>query len=273
LHDQQELIVMEPTAIEAQTRGEIDIQISTAKSYPRSIKRFKQTALTMATIDEETAASMFYRLPRGGKSIEGPSARLAEIVSGAWGNLRAEARVIETGKSHITARGMAWDLETNVATSVEVRRRITNRAGKRFDEDMIGVTANAACSIALRNAVFKVVPMAYVKEIFAKAKAIAIGDGSTLDDRREKMIAAFGAMGVETKSILAFLEVEGIEDIGLKHLEDLIGIHTAIADGDLSPSEAFKVQPAKKEAVKAKVKVAKETDGKEAPGELLPGVE
>src|SRR4051812_35203832 len=90
-------------ALSPAVRAEIDIQISTAKHYPRSIKAFKQQALDMATFDEETASGCFYSLPRGGKPVEGPSARLAEIVLSAWGNVRADARVVSADATEITA--------------------------------------------------------------------------------------------------------------------------------------------------------------------------
>ena len=44
--------------------AELDVQISTAKAYPRSIAKFQKDALTFATVDEETAGSMFYVLPK-----------------------------------------------------------------------------------------------------------------------------------------------------------------------------------------------------------------
>src|SRR4051812_48501652 len=85
-------VVTDVMVMSPETRAEVDIQISTAKRYPRSIRNFKQQALEMATFDEETAEGCFYSLPRGGKPIEGPSARLAEIVLSAWGNVRADAK-------------------------------------------------------------------------------------------------------------------------------------------------------------------------------------
>jgi hypothetical protein len=51
-------------ALEQIARGEIDIQITTARRFPRSIEQFQKKALSMATIDEETAASCFYVLPK-----------------------------------------------------------------------------------------------------------------------------------------------------------------------------------------------------------------
>ena len=131
-------------------RGQdVDIQIATARQYPRNITAFKRQAMDMATLDDETAASCFYCLPRGGKKIMGPSARLAEIVASAWGNMRAQSKVVEVNDKEVVAEGACWDLEKNVLISVQVRRRITDSKGIRFNDDMIVVTGNAASSIAL----------------------------------------------------------------------------------------------------------------------------
>ena len=76
------------TALEAVDRASIDIQIATAKQYPRSVDKALKEALTLATLDEETAASMFYVLPRAGKRIEGPFdlPSLAPIAKAAGSN-------------------------------------------------------------------------------------------------------------------------------------------------------------------------------------------
>lgn len=241
-----------PTFAESQAKGEVDTQIATAKRFPRSIKQFKERALSLATLDEETAGSCFYALPRDGKTIEGPSARLAEIVAASWGNLRATANIVDDDGQFITARGTCWDLENNVAMSTEVRRRVTTRNGARFSADMINTTANAACSIALRNAVFKVVPMAIVRPVYLAAKQIAVGDATTLVKRRTDMIAYFGKMGVRPEQVLATVERASLEDITVDDLAVLKGLITAIKEGDTTVDEAFppiakpeKTEPAK----------------------------
>lgn len=226
-------------AISPAVRAEIDIQIATAKHYPRSIKAFKQQALDMATFDEETASGCFYSMPRGGKPIEGPSARLAEIVLSAWGNVRADARVVGHDDKEITAEAMTWDLEKNVAIRVQVKRRITGRDGKTFNADMITVTGNAACSIALRNSVFKVIPMVYTKSIYQQARMVAIGDISTLEAKRAEAVAYFGKMGIVPERVLAVIGKVSIEDVGLDDVATLKGLATAIKDGDTSIDEAF----------------------------------
>jgi len=227
----------------AEDNNSIDIQIKTAHAFPRSIKTFKDMAMTMATADAETAESCFYVLPRGGKSIEGPSVRLAEIVGSAWGNVRYGARIIREDDKFIYAEGMAFDLERNVAMTIEVRRRITNKYGKKYPDDMIGTTANAACSIALRNAIFKVIPKAFVDPIYKAAKQAAIGDIQTLETRRSKMIDHFGKMGVDPSRIYWAMGIVGIEDVDLLKLEQLMGMATAIKDGDMHIDEAFPPVP------------------------------
>lgn len=219
--------------------GDVDVQVATAKMYPRSIKAFKTRALSMATIDEETAASCFYSLPRSGKPISGPGVRLAEIVSSAWGNLRVDAKTTDEDNEFVYAESMTWDLETNVAVKVEVRRRITDKGGKRFGTDMIGVTANAAVSIALRNSVFRVVPFTYVKSIYDAAKECAIGTLQTLAERRVKAIQFFLKAGVPQERVLYRLGKKSIEDVDLGDLELLIGFATALKEGSASIDEMF----------------------------------
>ena len=103
-------------------RANIDIQVSTAKQYPRSISRCANNAVALVTMDKDTAQSCGYALPRGGKPITGPSVHLAKIIAQQYGNLRAEAKVVEITDKHVVSRGTAWDLENNYAVSFEVRR-------------------------------------------------------------------------------------------------------------------------------------------------------
>lgn len=235
-----------PTAIAELNRSELDMQIVTAKKYPRSIEKFRHDALSMATIDKETAASCFYKLKRtakeGGSSfIEGPGVRLAEIVASAWGNLTFAARIVDENQRFVTAQGIAIDLERNVRVSLEVSRRITSRDGKRYSDDMISVTKNAACAIALRNAIFKAVPYTYAKQVYEQAKKVAIGDVKTIGERRQTMVEQFAKMRVSVEQLLAFCEKPSIEDIGLGDIENLIGVFQAIKDGDTTIEEQFGV--------------------------------
>lgn len=226
------------------TKSEIDQQITTAKAYPRSIKGFHNAALELTTLSEKVANECLYALPRDGKVIEGPSARLAEILAHAWGNCRAGARIVEETHEFVTAQGVFHDLETNTVITYESKRRITNKSGKRFNADMIATTANAACSIALRNAILKGVPKALWSDIYDAARTVAKGDAKTLANKRADAIKAFAAYGVSTERILQTLDVPSVEDLGLDQLLVLRGIFTAIKDGETTPEEAFPVKKA-----------------------------
>lgn len=226
--------------------AEINQQIATAKRYPRSIKEFVREATEMVSMSQSIAAECMYSLKRGrgedSKVIEGPSARMAEIVASAWGNCRAGARVVGEDDRFVTAQGAFIDLQRNVAITYEVRRRITDSKGRKYSDDMVGVTANAACSIALRNAVFKGVPKAFWQDIYRTARATAIGDAKTLGSRRQDMLAAFAKMGVEKEKVFGLLEVKGVEDITLDHLALMVGIFQSIRDGETTIEEAFTVK-------------------------------
>lgn len=222
--------------------SEIDTQIATAKRYPRSIKQFRNEAMEMVTLTEDIAGECIYSLPRGGKPIEGPSARFAEIVASAWGNARAGARIISEDEKFVTAQGAFFDLQRNVAITYEVKRRITDKSGHRFKDDMIGVTANAACSIALRNAILKGVPKAFWRDLYEAARATAIGNAETLSGKRAKMLQAFAKMGVQPEQVFKLLEVGGEQDITLDHLAQLRGVFTAIKEGDTTIEQIFEDQ-------------------------------
>jgi hypothetical protein len=235
--------------LETMERASIDVQISTAKKYPRSLSVVKGKMLSFATLDVETAAGCFFTLPGrkggNGKLIQGPSIRMAEIALSTYQNLRAGARVINDDGKTVTAQGVCHDLENNVCITVEVKRRVTTNDGRRYSEDMVVMTGNAACSLALRNATFRVVPLALVKPIYEAAKKVAVGDAKTLVTRRADALAHFTKMGVSKDKVFAALGAKAVEDIGLEQLEILIGYANAIREGDATVDEVF--SPEKKE--------------------------
>lgn len=236
--------IVTENALAALTRSEIATQIDIAKRYPRSLAKFRKEAMQMACLDEETAESCYYVLKRkkreGGEAlIEGPSIRCAEIAAAAWGNLRWGARTISDDGKVITAQGYCHDLETNVARVTEIKRRITDRNGRRYSDDMIAVTANAACAIAGRNALVGVIPRAYVDQVWRASKQVVAGATQSLAQARENAVLYFERLGISREQILAALERPGIEDVTREDVATLRGIKTAIRDGQSTLEEAF----------------------------------
>jgi hypothetical protein len=232
-------------ALESIERASIDMQISTAKKYPRTLSKVKADMLSFATLDEETASACFYTLPRGGKAIQGPSVRLAEIAVSSYGNLRAGSRVIATmthgDNPHVVVQAVAHDLEKNTAITIEKRRRIVGKKRNegRVDEDDINLACNACSAIAFRDAVFKIIPQALIKPVYEQAKKVAVGDVKSLTVTRSKVVDRLKQMGVSEARILNVVGARKAEDITQDKLEILIGLGTAIRDGDATIEEAF----------------------------------
>jgi hypothetical protein len=225
--------------VSASVRAELDQQIVTARANPRSIKRFVNECLDLACLSEEVASECYFVLPRGGKNIEGPAVRLAEIVQYAWGNSQSGSQVIDEGEEFVTAQGVFYDLERNNRVTAVVKRRILDSHGRRYNIDMIGVTGQAACSVARRNAIFQGVPKALWNPIYLAARKLAAGDIKSLVTNRTEALNYLARRGVTQETVIAALGVGGIEDIGLDELATIRGMITAIKDEGVSIETAF----------------------------------
>ena len=227
-----------------QDKAQLDVQIVTAKSYPRNIKKSTDNAIAVVTIDKDTASTCSYALPRGGKPVTGPSVHLAKILAQTWGNLRVDAKVVSTDATHITSEAVCFDLENNLAIKVQVKRKITDSKGKRYNEDMITMTGNAANSIALRNAVLSVIPRGIVDKVYNAARQTITGDLSDetkLIARRKQVFDGLkDTYGVIEKEVLSAIGKAAVSHVTADDIAVLIGIGQAIKDGDTTVEYAFK---------------------------------
>jgi hypothetical protein len=257
-----EIVISETTntdVIYSQDKAAIDMQISTAKAYPRNITRAVNNAIVIVTMDKDTANSCTYSVPRGGKPITGPSVHLAKILAQNWGNLRIEAKVVSTDQKTVTCQAIAFDLENNLAIKVEVKRSImvnemvwddtkkkSVRTGKmlRMSDDMIVVTGNAGNSIALRNAVLSIIPRSIVDKVYNEAKKMITGDISDKTKLLAKRKQVFDGLkdlyNVTEAEILSAIGKASVSHVDADDLVVIIGIAQAIKDNDTTVEEAFK---------------------------------
>jgi hypothetical protein len=237
--------LVQPSAVQALERAAVDAQIATARAYPRDLLQFKKRSLAMATLDLETAKSCIYQRPVGKdengrpKIAEGESIRMAEIVAASFGNLRVGARVIEQTPTFVRAEGVAHDLESNYAGKSEVVESTVDRKGRPYSERQRTVVAKAALAKAYRDAIFKVVPRSMCKFIRTAAEQIVRKEDLPLDERRKKLAAWAKAEGLAESRICAAFGVKAISELQLDHFVELVGIWTAIKEGDTNIDEAF----------------------------------
>lgn len=235
--------------LDAIEKANVDVQVATAKQFPRNVTRAIQNSIVMATMDAETAQTMRYALPRGGKPITGPSVHLAKLIVSNWGNVRAEAKVVQITDSQVVSRGTCWDLENNVATAIEVRRNIKNKNGQRFSDDMITVVGNAANSIAFRNAVFSTIPKAVTDKVYKAAQECITGDLSDeakLLQKRTNCLKFFNdEYGITEEEVIKLCGKQTVNQIKADEIALMLGIYQSLKDGDTTIEEVL--EPIRKE--------------------------
>lgn len=241
------------------TNAETENQVSIAKRYPRDITTIKKKVLAYAACDEQTAASCFYKKPVDNKGTlaEGPSIRLAEIIAATYQNIKYGSRIIDISEKWVTVQGVAVDLESNLSYTSEVKRSIWSEKGAfRYSQSLIETTIKAACAFAVRDAIFKIVPMGIFNAELKEIKRVAIGgnSGLTMTQRVANALAYFLKLGVTEKRVMERLEVENRADISEDHLETLVGLKTGIEQKEFSIDEAFNPGIIRKESKEAAVK-------------------
>lgn len=268
----------QPTLHEAATRGELMSQVAVARQYPRSVADFLSTAESLATLDEDTAASMWYSLParqRGDKPIEGPGIRLAEVCFYSWRNLRAEILPESIDDKRVTVAATIFDTERNNIFRHRATKQIVTKAGVRYGEEMITRTIGAAGSIAFREAMFKAIPRLFVAKLLEKARATAVGTTETLVSRRSKMLSWFKQAGVPEGAVIARLDKKSVEEIGLEELGLLRGFASAIKDGEASIDDIFSdtIEQQSAHAISAKLRerAAARAAGEASSSQIRPG--
>jgi hypothetical protein len=232
----------------------VDKRIATARTYRRSISKFKQEASQLLKEDVETARSAEYAKPVGNGVVRGPSVRLAELAAMCWTNLDVEVHEPIVGDKSVSVKAVAWDLERNYRQEAVVTTSILNRQGQRYPAHMVETASLATAAKAKRNAIISVIPRAYIQDLLAVAKQVAGGSEKPLDQRRVDMLDYFARTHkVQAEQVFKVLQIDGLDDITEDLLDTLRGIATAIKEG--SQVDEFFTAPAesKADAVKAKL--------------------
>lgn len=248
----EQIQMTDVSVIEASQRAEYDIQIQTAKKYPRDLVKVKNNSVAIVTMSKETAESCRYTIPRGGKTLSGASVHLARIIAQQYGNLRVDARIKQITDRQVISEAVAFDLETNYAVKVEVRKSIMQneylegkKTGRtyRMNDDMITVTGNACNAISFRNAVFNIIPKAITDVCYNASLRMITGD---LNDE-EKLISArkkavdhfISTYNITEEQLLTAIGLRSINQIKAEQIADLRGLEQSLKDGDTTPEEAF----------------------------------
>ena len=231
-----------------QDKALIDIQISTAKKYPRNLRKSIENAITVVTLSMDIAKSCTYSLNKGGKLITGPSVNLAKIILQQMGNVRAEQRVVGYDSTHVTCEAVVFDLERNYAIRTQLKRSIVGKSG-RFSEDLATIVGNAGNSIALRNATFAVFPAEIIDKVYKAALNKITGDISDenkLTARRivlfEGFKSTYSNLSISDEDICRSVSRQYVSHITKEDIVVLIGFEESLKSGEITPESLFKPQ-------------------------------
>jgi len=236
-HEEEEVVAT--GSLDVIERSALQHQVVVAKKYPRDYTTFISKLTQLAQMSQPVALEMMYSVPRAGKQLIGPSVRFAEALISCWGNATATTEVVDVDREWLTAEGRFYDCETNVRLAVRVRRRITDKEGRRFNADMIGVTGAAAQSIALRGAILRGVPKALWADKFEMAKETAVGKVKSITELRDIMFTTFAGLGVTELRLLNALEIAGKADVTTDHILAMQSWHKQLKAGDANIEEIF----------------------------------
>lgn len=255
-------------AFEAQERASIDVQVATAKRYPRSLRRVRDNSIAIVTMTKDTAKSCRYNKPVGGKTLNGASVHLARIICQQYGNIRVQQRIKSIDAKSIVAEAVAFDMETNYAVCVEARRSIIKKDGTRYDESTIETNAMAIMAIAERNAILKVIPKSIVDVVYDEAFKFAFGDltdsAKLLKERNRLFMKFKDTYAMSEQEVLAVIGVGTKEAVMAEQVADLTGILQSLKDKEVTKEDLLS-RDKKKKTIEQKKQIIKGGGASPAP--------
>jgi hypothetical protein len=234
--------------VQAHESAAMDVQVATAQKLGRSIKHFQADLESWACATQEIAEECTYVLRKGGNRIIGPSIRFAELLQVAYRHIVVDTFIEEETHSYVVVGAMARDLFRNVAVRARVRRNVLKSDGKtRYSQDVIQSTVQAAASLALRNAIIRLIPKALWLPVWLKSRDVAQGTGGDgkpvipFSERVERAFKYLQTFGATPDQVLAYLGKDSKQDLDADDVADLANKARSIRAGEIDVDKAFPV--------------------------------
>jgi hypothetical protein len=249
-------------ALQAASIATVQARVLMALKRPRDVEAFRVKLLKECARPGFADAAIF-SLPRGGKTIEGPSIRLAESCARLFGNLLIEAQVVSEDDENRVLRVMATDLETNttdyqdvvVAKTIErkdprgrdVLRTRRNSEGAavyivRATEDEMLQKTNSGVSKMRRNKILSLIPADILEEAVSKCNAtLKDRDGKDPDAARKQLVDAFAQLGVQPADLREWLGHD-LDRLQPAELSELRAAFNTVRQGEMTWSAMLEIR-------------------------------
>lgn len=270
------------TAAAAQATAAVNARYVMALQKPRQHDQVRFNLLRECR-RPSFAESAIYELPRGGKSISGPSIRFAEAAIRALTNVLPETAVVFDDDDKRVVAVRVTDLECNVTYSRDVsitktverrqlaknQKPISVRANSYGDtvyivpatDDEILMRENALVSKALRTLALRLIPGDLLDEAMEVVKTTLASEvKKDPDAARRKLLDHFANLNVSPAQIAEFLGHD-TATMSPGEVAMLRGVWTAVRDGkswEEATEDAEKPDPnASKDSPEARAAAAK----------------
>ena len=239
------------TVIEqSRAMAEVYAAVALAQQFPRD-EGYAERSMQNSCRQMYVAEKAFYRVQRAGGTATGESISLATELARCWGHIHYgvfELRRDDEGhESEMVA--WAWDVQTGTRSAQgfivpHKRDRTDKNSGAKFTVDLVTnqeIYENNANQGArrLRECILRVLPRWFVetaKDLCRKTEAA--GDGTPIEDRIAKCVAAFAGIGVTEKQLVAKLELQRGQWTG-HEVSQLGVIFRSIQNGEISRDVEF----------------------------------
>lgn len=236
--------ISQTTAVEqARAVAEVQAAVVVAQQVPRDLSTAVD-AMRETCHQKGLADRAFFRFPRSGQTISGPSVHLARELARCWGNVQygiQELRRDDLG-GYSEMQAWAWDVQTNtrsMQTFIVPHKRDTKQGIKEITElrDVYENNANQGAR-RLREAIFSILPAWFTEE----AKAICTqtlqdGGGKSMAQQVADAVKAFDALAVSAKRLeQRFGPKAGWQAHDLAQLRV---IHASITQGTVTTEDEF----------------------------------
>lgn len=190
--------------------AEVQSMVVVAQNCPRDEARAIQS-MREACGRMHLAEMAFFKFPRGGQTVTGPTVHLARELARCWGNINYGVSELDRddigGKSEMVA--YAWDVQTNAraATAFIVPHKRDKKGGAELLVDMRDIYENNANNAArrVREMVFSILPKWYVEEAKAICRnTLEKGDGEKpVSQRAADALAVLEKLGISRERVEA----------------------------------------------------------------------
>lgn len=261
-------VVLPPSAAHAsqatmveQSRAVAEVQaaVVAARALPRDTVR-AMTDMREACGQLALARKAFFRYPRGGQQITGPSIHLAVELARIWGNVQYGINELSRqdgagGQSEMLA--WAWDIQTNTrpSTTFIVKHAMDTQRGRKDLVDLRDIYENNANngSRRVREMIFRVLPTWFIdeaKDRCADTLRTDGGSGKPLAARIADVIDAFSALGV-SEGMLVDKVGRGTKDWADLDVAALVVVGQSLRRGETSIADEFRTGPTGQGATRA----------------------